>query len=121
MPEIFYREKEVFLTNKEIWESAYIPEKRIEVIARYLKQCDRLYKDFRIKNPRAVLSIAAFDLIHTIDSLPYEIPSADAISDVINKICTKLVEIKRLYDEKRTDEALKLQEELRKTLSALTL
>ena len=49
MPEIYYREDEVFLTNKEVGESAYVPEKRIEVIARYLKQCDRFYKDFRIK------------------------------------------------------------------------
>ena len=40
MPEIYYHEDEVFLTNKEVGESACIPEKRIEIIARYLKQCD---------------------------------------------------------------------------------
>ena len=121
MPEIYYREDEVFLTNKEVGESAYVPEKRIEVIARYLRQCDRFYKDFRFKTPRAVLSIAAFNLIHTIDSLPYEISSADVISDAINKICTKLADIKELYDKKQKDKALKLEEELKRALSEVTL
>ena len=121
MPEVYYHEDEVFLSIEEVEESASIPEKRVEVIARYLRQCDRFYKDFRIKNPKAVLSIAAFNLIHTIDSLPYEISSADVISDVITKICVKIDEIKQLYDKKQTDEALKLEGELRRALSALTL
>jgi len=121
MPEIYYHEDEVFLTNDEVEDSACIPEKRLEVIARYLKQCDRYYSRFQIKTPRSVLSIAAFNLIHTIDSLPYEIPVADVISEVITKICIKIDEIKRLYDEKRTDEALKLQEELGHVLSTITL
>ena len=121
MPEIYYHEDEVFLTNEEVNDSASIPEKRIEVIARYLRQCDKFYKDFRIKNPRAVLSIAACNLIHTIDSLPYEISSADVISDAINKICVKIDEIKQLYDKNQTDKALKLEGELRRALSEVTL
>jgi len=121
MPEVYYHEDEVFLTNKEVGESAYVPEKRIEVIARYLRQCDKFYKDFRIKNPRAILSIAAFNLIHTIDSLPYEISSADVISDAINKICVKIDEIKQLYDKNQTDKALKLEGDLRRALSEVTL
>ena len=121
MPEIYYHEDEVFLTNKEVWDSAYVPEKRVKVIARYLKQCDKCYSNFKIKNPRAILSIAAFNLIHTIDSLPYEISSADVISDVITKICVKIDEIKQLYDKEQTDKALKLEEELRHALSAIRL
>lgn len=121
MPECYYHEDEVFLTEEEVEDSAYVPERRIKVIARYLKQCDRYYSDFQIKTPRAVLSIAAFNLIHTIDSLPYEIPVADAISEVITKICVKIDEIKRLYDRKQIDEALKLEEELRHALSTITL
>ena len=121
MPEIYYHEDEVFLTNKEVGESAYVPEKRLKVIVRYLKHCDRCYSDFQIKLPKAVLSIAAFNLIHTIDSLPWDISVADAVGDVITKICTKLAEIKEAYDKKQTDEALKLEEELRNALSAIRL
>ena len=121
MPEIYYHEDEVFLTNKEVGESAYVPEKRLKVIVRYLKHCDRCYSDFQIKLPKAVLSIAAFNLIHTIDSLPWDISVADAVGDVITKICTKLAEIKEAYDKKQTDEALKLEEELRNALSTIRL
>jgi len=121
MPEIYYREDEVFLTNEEVDDSAYVPEKRLEVIVRYLKRCDGWYKDFRIKMPKAVLSIAAFNLIYTIDSLPWDISVADEVSDVINKICTKLAEIKELYDKKQKDKALKLEGELRRALSEVTL
>ena len=121
MPEIYYHEDEVFLTNKEVEDSAYVPEKRLKVIVRYLKHCDRCYSDFQIKLPKAVLSIAAFNLIHTIDSLPWDISVADAVGDVITKICTKLAEIKEAYDKKQTDEALKLEEELRNALSAIRL
>ena len=121
MPEIYYHEDEVFLTNKEVEDSAYVPEKRLEVIVRYLKRCDRHYSDISIKMPKAVLSIAAFNLIHTIDSLPWDISVADEVNDVITKICTKLAEIKELYDKKQKDKALKLEEELRRALSEVTL
>jgi len=120
MPECYYRKDEVFLTEEEVQDSAYLPEERIKVIARYLRRCDEYCSDFQIKTPRAVLSIAAFNLIRTIDSLPYEIPVADAISEVITKICVKLNEIKRLYDEKQIDKALEAQEALRRALSTIT-
>jgi len=122
MPVVYYHEDEVFLTNKEVEDSACIPQERVEVIVRYLKQCDRHCRHLNTKTANAVLSIAIFNLIHTVNSfLPYKVPVAEAIGDVISKICTKLVEIKQLYDKKQTDEALKLEEELRQALSAIRL
>ena len=120
MPECYYREDEVFLTEEEVQDSAYVPESRIKVIAKYLRRCDEYCHNFQIKTQKAVLSIAAFNLIYTIDSLP-ELPIADAISAVITRICTKLGEIKQLYDKKEVEKALELQEDLRRALSMIPL
>ena len=124
MLETYYHENEVFLTQKEVEESAFIPERRIETIVRYLKRCDEIFSEFYKfpeKIPKAKLSISAFDFIRTIDSLPWDAPLAEELSDIISKICKKLREINELYNQKQWEEGTKAETELKRALSNFKL
>jgi len=124
MPEIYYHENEVFLTEEEVEESAFVPERRIKIIVRYLKRCDEVFDEFYkfpVKIPKAKLSIAAFDFIRTIDSLPWNAPLAEEVSDVITKICKRLRELNKLYNQKQWEEGKKAEAELKQALSNFKL
>ena len=124
MPDTYYHENEVFLTQKEVEKSAFLPERRIEIIVRYLKRCDEIFSSFYKfpeKIPKAKLSVAALDFIRTIDSLPWDAPLAEELSNIISKICKKLREISELYNQKQWKEGREVERELKHAISNLRL
>ncbi|RLI08386.1 hypothetical protein DRO24_01335 [Candidatus Bathyarchaeota archaeon] len=124
MPEIYYHENEVFLTEEEVEESAFVPERRIKIIVRYLKRCDEVFDEFfkfPVKIPKAKLSIAAFDFIRTVNSLSWDAPLAEELSNIIIKICKRLREINELYNQKHREEGRKAEAELKQALSNFKL